>query len=79
LSTEGNNLSNVQGQKVNLVGNIKANQGEALVNIVLAIDNESKVPKNMAFKDKEPLKTKSIIEYWVEEKQLQFLFEPMSI
>jgi hypothetical protein len=47
--------------------------------MVLAIDNESKVPKNMAFKDKEPLKTKSIIDYWVEEKQLQIFFLPMSI
>ncbi len=47
--------------------------------MVLAIDNESKVPKNMAFKDKEPLETKSIIKYWAEEKQLQFFFEPMSI
>jgi hypothetical protein len=62
-----------------LVGNIKANQDKALVNMVLAIDNESKVPKNMAFKDKEPLETKSIIKYWAEEKQLQFFFEPMSI
>jgi hypothetical protein len=35
-----------------LVGNIKANQDEALVNMVWAIDNESKVLKNMAFKDK---------------------------
>jgi hypothetical protein len=47
--------------------------------MVLAINNESKVPKNMAFKDKKHLKTKSIIKYWVEEKQLQFFFEYMSI
>ncbi len=62
-----------------MVGNIKANQDEALVNMVLAIDNERKVPKNMAFKDKEHLKTNSIIKYWVEEKKLQMFFDPMSI
>jgi hypothetical protein len=55
-----------------LVRNIKANQDEALVNMVLAINNERKVPKNMAFKDKEPLKTKSIIKYWAEENNFEF-------
>jgi len=55
-----------------LVGNIKTNQDETLVNMVLAINNERKVPKNMAFKDKEPLKTKSIIKYWAKENNFDF-------
>ncbi len=43
---------------------------EALINMVLTITTRNKVLENVAFKDKETLKTKLTIE-WLEEKQIQ--------
>jgi hypothetical protein len=42
----------------NLVANGKAKKGKFSINMILAFTTRNKVPKNVAFKDKEPLKTK---------------------
>jgi hypothetical protein len=49
-----------------LVANNKAKHDKASVNMILVTTTGSKVLENVAFIQKEPLKTKSTIE-WVEE------------
>ncbi len=56
----------MKDKRNNLVANNKAKHDKALVNMILVITTRSKVLENVAFKEKDPLKTKSTIE-WVEE------------
>jgi hypothetical protein len=52
----------IKDKRNNLVANNKAKHDKALVNMILVITTRSKVLENVAFIEKGPLKTKSIIE-----------------
>jgi len=47
---------------------------DVVVNMVLTITTRNYIPKNVVFKEKEPFKNKSLVD-WQKEKRLQHSFE----